>query len=103
LNINNGGTGIPNAADMTGRTFTISSIATDINTLTTGGTGLTSVYNDLRGGTDFGSITFASTPGNNSIIKFNFENEKGFRILFGNNRSLVLVLRFVSSFLVRSQ
>ena len=38
-----------------------------------------------------------------SIIKFNFENEKGFRILFGNNRSLVLVLRFVSSFLVRSQ
>ena len=93
LNIRNGGTGIPNALDMTGRTFTISSIATDINTLTNGGTGLTSVYNDLRGGTDFGSITFASTPGNNSIIKFNFNaaglsainNAAGSQIAFGGS------------------
>ena len=93
LNIKNGGTGIPNALDMTGRTFTISSIATDINTLTNGGTGLTSVYNDLRGGTDFGSITFASNPGDNSIIKFNFNaaglsainNAAGSQIAFGGS------------------
>lgn len=71
LNIYNGGTSTPNAADMAGRTFTISSIATDINTLRAGGTGLTSIYNDLSGGTTYGSITFVSTPGNNSTIKFN--------------------------------
>jgi len=71
LNIYNGGTSTPNAIGMAGRTFTISSIATDINTLRNGGTGLTSVFNDLRGGTDFGSITFASTPTNGSTIKFN--------------------------------
>ena len=70
LNVFNGGTSTPNAADMAGRTFTISSIATDITTLRAGGTGLTSVYNDLRGGTDFGSITFVTTPGR-STIKFN--------------------------------
>ena len=93
LNIYNGGTSTPNAADMAGRTFTISSIATDINTLRAGGTGLTSVYNDLRGGTDFGSITFASNPGNNSIIKFNFNaaglsainNAAGSQIAFGGS------------------
>lgn len=71
LNIYNGGTTTPNAIGMAGRTFTISSIATDINTLRNGGTGLTSVYNDLRGGTDYGSITFSTTPGNGSTIKFN--------------------------------
>lgn len=71
LNVSNGGTSTPNAADMAGRTFTISSIATDINTLRAGGTGLTSVYNDLSGGTNFGSITFSATPGNGSTIKFN--------------------------------
>jgi len=71
LNVYNGGTSTPNAVGMAGRTFTISSIATNINTLRAGGTGLTSVYNGLRGGTDYGSITFASTPGNASTIKFN--------------------------------
>ena len=71
LNIYNGGTSTPNAVGMAGRTFTISSIATDINTLRGGGTGLTSVFNDLRGGVDYGSITFVSTPGNNATIKFN--------------------------------
>jgi hypothetical protein len=71
LNIYNGGASTPNAADMAGRTFTISSIATDINTLRAGGTGLTSIYNDLSGGTTYGSITFASTPSNGSTIKFN--------------------------------
>lgn len=71
LNIYNGGTATPNAFGMAGRTFTISSIATDINTLRVGGTGLTSVFNDLRGGVDYGSITFVSTPGNNATIKFN--------------------------------
>jgi hypothetical protein len=71
VNIYNGGTSIPNAADMAGRTFTISSIATDLTTLRAGGTGLTSIYNDLGAGTNYGSITFLSTPGNASTIKFN--------------------------------
>jgi hypothetical protein len=71
ISIFNGGTSTPNALGMAGRTFTISSIATDINTLRNGGTGLTSVYNDLRGGTEYGSITFVSNPGNGSTIKFN--------------------------------
>jgi len=71
LNIYNGGTSTPNAANMAGRTFTISSIATDLTTLRAGGTGLTSIYNDLGDGANFGSITFGTTPGNGSTIKFN--------------------------------
>jgi hypothetical protein len=71
ISIFNGGTSTPNAFGMAGRTFTISSIATDITTLRNGGTGLTSVYDDLRGGVEYGSITFASNPGNNATIKFN--------------------------------
>lgn len=93
LNIYNGGTSTPNATGMAGRTFTISSIATDINTLRNGGTGLTSVFNDLRGGTDFGSITFASTPTNGSTIQFNLNaaglaainNAAGSQIAFGGS------------------
>ena len=93
LSIFNGGTSTPNAIGMAGRTFTISSIATDINTLRNGGTGLTSVFNDLRGGTDFGSITFASTPTNGSMIKFNLNaaglaainNAAGSQIAFGGS------------------
>ena len=82
LNVSNGGTSTPNAVGMAGRTFTISSIATDINTLRAGGTGLTSVYNDLRGGTNFGSMTFSSTPGNGSTIKFNL-NASGLAAING--------------------
>lgn len=93
LKLYNGGTSTPNAFGMAGRTFTISSIATDINTLRNGGTGLTSVFNDLRGGTDFGSITFASTPTNGSTIKFNLNaaglaainNAAGSQIAFGGS------------------
>ena len=93
LNIYNGGTSTPNAVGMTGRTFTISSIATDINALRNGGTGLTSVYSDLRGGIDYGSITFLSTPGDNSTIKFNLNaagltainNAAGSQIAFGGS------------------
>jgi len=71
LKLFNGGTSTPNAVGMAGRTFTISSIATDINTLRNGGTGLTSIYNGLRGGTDYGSITFATNPTNGSYLSFN--------------------------------
>jgi len=93
LNVYNGGTATPNAVGMNGRTFTISSIATDINTLRAGGSGLTSVYNDLRGGTDFGSITFASNPTNGSTIKFNLNaaglsainSAAGHQIAFGGS------------------
>ena len=74
LNVFNGGTSGFNAADMAGRTFTISSIATDINTLRAGGTGLTSIYDDLADGTVYGSITFANNPSDGSTIKFNLNS-----------------------------
>lgn len=72
LNINNGGSNSPNAFDMVGRTFTISSVSTNVTALTNGGTGLTSVYNDLSAGTTYGSITFLTTPTDGSVLKFNF-------------------------------
>jgi len=71
LNIYNGGTSTPNAFGMAGRTFTISSIATDIVTLRAGGTNKTDIFNALGGGVEYGNITFVSTPGNNTTIKFN--------------------------------
>ena len=96
LNIRNVGSTSGSAFGMTGKTFTISSVSTDITVLKNGGVGLTNVYNSLRGGTTYGSITFLTTPVDGDRIEFAFNsagvaalnNAAGGQIAFGGSFDL---------------